>query len=295
MIQHSAPLVEVRGLTKRYPSFTLDNVSFTVNAGSITGFIGRNGAGKSTTLKCLEGAVHPDSGTIDYFGMPFAGNEDTVKSRIGFELDSADFYRTKRVETIAAVTQRFYDNWDMAAFETYCQAFDIDRRKRLKELSQGMRMKFALALSLSHRSQLLILDEPTSGLDPASREEVLDIFLALAREREVGILFSTHITSDLDKCADHIVYIDNGTIVGSGEISAFKDAYRVAPLAQAREAEADIRGIRHSVKGDTALISGTVNIGKAATLDDIITHTRKEGLTFNESGSELKHTERRRS
>lgn len=196
------PLVEVVGLCKHYPEFTLSDVSFSVEAGSITGFIGRNGAGKSTTLKCLEGSVHPDGGSIAYFGSPFAGHESEAKRRIGFELGGADFYRTKRVAQIAQVTRRFYDNWDEASYAKYCKLFNIDQGKRVKELSQGMRVKFTLALALSHRSQLLVLDEPTSGLDPASREEVLDIFLTLARQQGTGVLFSTHITSDLDKCAD---------------------------------------------------------------------------------------------
>lgn len=295
------PLVRATGLTKRYPSFTLQDVSLEVSAGSITGFIGRNGAGKSTTLKCLEGSLHPDAGEITYFGRPFVGNEEAAKRQVGFELGGVDFYRTKRLSEIAQVTRRFYEApqrhafgeqrrecvtahiseagnqlpvciWDQQAYERYCKLFDLDQRKRVKDLSQGMRVKFSLALALSHRSRLLILDEPTSGLDPASREEVLDIFLDLARQQEVGILFSTHITSDLDKCADHIIYIDDGRIVGSGEISAFKARYRVAPLEVAQAAKAPIIGMRRSVSGDTALVPARSGIGTAATLDDIMTH-----------------------
>ena len=272
------PLVAVTGLCKRYPEFTLSDVSFSVEAGSITGFIGRNGAGKSTTLKCLEGSVHPDAGSIVYFGAPFAGHEEQAKRRIGFELGGADFYRTKKVAQIARVTRRFYDDWDEAAYARYCKLFNINQDKRVKELSQGMRVKFTLALALSHRSQLLVLDEPTSGLDPASREEVLDIFLTLARQQGTGVLFSTHITSDLDKCADSIVYIDNGRIVGSGGLRAFKDAYRVVPLGQARSAGAPVLGTRLTAAGGTALVSATEGIGSPATLDDIMTHTNKEAF-----------------
>lgn len=269
-------LVEAEGLTKRYPSFTLEHVSFKVEEGSITGFIGRNGAGKSTTLKCLEGSVHPDEGTVSYFGHPFAGHEDWAKQQIGFELSGADFYRSKKVSTIAAITRRFYGEWDEVTFEGYCDLFAIDPRKRVKELSQGMCVKFSLALALSHRSRLLVLDEPTSGLDPASREEVLDIFLGLAHKEGVGILFSTHITSDLDKCADHIIYIDDGHIIGSGKLAAFKDSYRVAPLEEARAAGVRPIGIRHSARGDTALVLASAGLGRSATLDDIMTHVRKD-------------------
>ncbi len=274
----ATPLVEVVGLCKHYPEFTLSDVSFSVEAGSITGFIGRNGAGKSTTLKCLEGSVHPDGGSIAYFGSPFAGHESEAKGRIGFELGGADFYRTKRVAQIAQVTRRFYDNWDEGSYTKYCKLFNIDQGKRVKELSQGMRVKFTLALALSHRSQLLVLDEPTSGLDPASREEVLDIFLTLARQQGTGVLFSTHITSDLDKCADSIVYIDNGRIVGSGSLQGFKDAYRVVPLDQAQTAGAAILGTRLTAGGGTALVPSDTGIGSPATLDDIMTHTNKEAL-----------------
>lgn len=276
MTEDAAPLVKATGLVKRYPAFTLDDVSFSVRAGSITGFIGRNGAGKSTTLKCLEGSVHPDSGHIAYFGQPFAGHEAEAKRSVGFELAGADFYRTKRLSTIASVTARFYPTWDSEAFAGFCKRFALDPRKRVKELSQGMRVKFALSLALSHHSRLLILDEPTSGLDPASREEVLDIFLDLARTRKVGILFSTHITSDLDKCADHIIYMDDGRIIGAGELAAFKEAYRVAPVRDAKKAHAEVLGIRRTSSGDTALVSAQTGIGGAATLDDIMTHTRHD-------------------
>lgn len=133
----ATPLLEVRHLTKHYPGFTLDDITFAIAPGRITGFIGRNGAGKSTTLKCVEGAVHPDSGTIAYFGRPFAGNEHFAKQRTGFELGGADFYRTRRVATIADVTRRFYDHWDETVFARYCQLFQLDGCKRIMDLSQG--------------------------------------------------------------------------------------------------------------------------------------------------------------
>ncbi len=270
------PLLCVSGLSKRYPGFQLRDVSFSIEAGTITGFIGRNGAGKSTTLKCLEGAVHPDSGAIEYFGKPFAGNERAAKLQTGFGLGEADYYRTKRLSTIAKVTRGFYPNWDPAAYQDYCHLFDLDQGKRIMDLSQGMRVKFTLALALSHRSRLLVLDEPTSGLDPASREEVLDILLGLAREHGVGVLFSTHITSDLDKCADRIIYLRDGRVVGRGPLGQFKACYAVASLDEARAYGVEVLGVRHTAQGDTALVSASAGIGGPATLDDIMTHTVKE-------------------
>lgn len=267
------PLLRVGHLSKAYPSFKLHDVSFEVEAGTITGFIGRNGAGKSTTLKCLEGAVHPDSGTIEYFGEDFFGNECTLKPQIGFELNSAEYYRNKKLSLIAKVTSKFYANWDDNAYASYCGLFKLDQKKRIMDLSQGMRVKFALALALSHRPKLLILDEPTSGLDPASREEVLDILLDLARHENVGILFSTHITGDLDKCADNIVYIQDGMIIGRGDLNGFKRNFNVVELSVAEKNHAQIIATRKTADGGTALIPSSENIGAAATLDDIMTHT----------------------
>ncbi len=134
-------LLRVEDLAKSYPAFELRDVSFSVEAGTITGFIGRNGAGKSTTLKCLEGAVHPDGGTIEYFGKPYLGNEDTIKEQVGFELNSADFYRTKRLSLIASITSNFYANWSDDAYARYCKLFNLDQKKRIMDLSQGMRVK----------------------------------------------------------------------------------------------------------------------------------------------------------
>ena len=274
----ATPLLEVRHLTKHYPGFTLDDITFAIAPGRITGFIGRNGAGKSTTLKCVEGAVHPDSGTIAYFGRPFAGNEHFAKQRTGFELGGADFYRTRRVATIADVTRRFYDHWDEAVFARYCQLFQLDGRKRIIDLSQGMRVKLTVALALSHHAQLLILDEPTSGLDPASREEVLDILMNAARQENAGVLFSTHITSDLDKCADDILYLRDGKLVGSGPLATFKARYAVALLPEARKTDAPVLGLRRTADGDSALVPSDAGIGRPATLEDIMTHLPKEDV-----------------
>ena len=213
-------ILEVDGLVKRYPAFTLDNVSFSVKSGSITGFIGRNGAGKTTTIKALLNLVHPDAGSISYFGMDFNDNEKAVKQRIGYACGGVSYYPQKKLSEITAVTKSFYDNFDSDAYNRYLTAFKLDENKRVKELSEGMKVKYSLALALSHKAELLILDEPTSGLDPISRDEILRIFIKLA-EIGVSVLFSTHITSDLDKCADSIVYIKNGSIIGAGEKNEF--------------------------------------------------------------------------
>ena len=215
-------LLEVEGLVKRYPAFTLGPVSFSVEEGSIMGFIGRNGAGKTTTLKSILNIVHPDGGAIRYFGKELAGSEREIKQRIGFAGGAVDWYPRKRIADILDVTRRFYDTWDEAANRKYMDAFSLDPAKTPRELSEGMKVKLNLAIALSHRAELLILDEPTSGLDPVSREELLDIF-RLLRENGTAILFSTHITTDLEKCADSITYIKQGQLVSTGRFDAFME------------------------------------------------------------------------
>ena len=213
-------VLEVQGLCKTYPGFQLRDVSFAVAPGSIMGFIGRNGAGKTTTLKSLLHIVHPDAGEIRFFGLDLNGHEGEIKQRVGFAGGAVDFYKRKPIRTLAAVTRSFYGNWDEAAYRRYLDAFSLDESKSPMQLSEGMRVKLNLTLALSHRAELLILDEPTSGLDPVSREELLDAFRFL-KDRGVAILFSTHITSDLEKCADHISYISKGKLLASEPMDAF--------------------------------------------------------------------------
>ena len=215
-------LLEVQDLCKTYPGFRLDQVSFSVAPGSVMGFIGRNGAGKTTTLKSLLHIVHPDAGEIRFFGLKLDEHEREIKQRIGYAVGAVDFYKRKPIRTLADVTRGFFDNWDDAAYRKWLDAFSLDDRKTPAQLSEGMRVKLSLTLALSHHAELLILDEPTSGLDPVSREELLDAFSFLQKQG-VAILFSTHITSDLEKCADHISYISRGRLLASEPMQGFLD------------------------------------------------------------------------
>lgn len=213
--------LEVRNLCKVYPAFTLQDVSFTVPAGSVTGLVGRNGAGKSTTLKSLLGLVHPDGGEVRFCGMDTAENEKAFKEEIGVVLGGIDFYPKKKLKTITAVTKKFYVNWDEEAYRRYMALFALDEQKRVDQLSNGMRVKYLIALALSHGARLLILDEPTSGLDPVSRDELVQLFKALVADGQRSVLFSTHITSDLEKCADAIVYIKDGKVYQAATMQEF--------------------------------------------------------------------------
>lgn len=276
-------VLSVRGLTKRYDKFALKDVSFDVYRGEIMGFIGRNGAGKTTTLKSLMNYLHPDAGEIDFFGKPMTGNEMEIKRRTGFVTGGVDYYMRRKLRAITDVTRGFYPNWDEAAYKRCIAAFSLDEDKTPAELSAGMKVKYNLALAMSHRAELLLLDEPTSGLDPVSRDDLLDVFLGLKREG-VSILFSTHITSDLDKCADRITYIRAGEIQACCALEELVNAYVVAEIPE--DAVGGIPanlliGAKPARRGFIALVrksdAAKLNIATTpAALDDVIVHMEKE-------------------
>ena len=214
-------VVRITGLKKSYPSFELDRVSFALEAGRITGFIGRNGAGKTTTIKSMLNMVHPDEGEIEYFGMPLCGNEAAIKQRIGYSTGGINWYPRKKIRDIAAVMKTFYGSWDEALYRRYLSLFHLDEEKRAIELSEGMKVKCNLLFALSHGAEVLILDEPTSGLDPFSREELLEIFQQI-RGEGAALFFSTHIIADIEKCADDIVYISRGKIAAAMSADEFR-------------------------------------------------------------------------
>lgn len=211
----------VQGLYKHYPGFALEDVSFSLAPKRIMGLIGKNGAGKSTTLKSILNMVSPESGSVEIFQKDFIQYEKECKQRIGVVFGGIDFYPLKKLSSITAVTRKFYTDWDQSQYQKYIKRFSLDESKKFKELSNGMKVKYLLALALSHHAELLILDEPTSGLDPVSREELLHIFRQIVKNENCSILFSTHITSDLDKCADDITYIQNGRVLKSADKDTF--------------------------------------------------------------------------
>jgi len=189
------------------------------------GFIGRNGAGKTTTLKCIYNLISPTSGAILYRGRPILEDEAFFKSEIGLLFGEIDYYPNKTVKVMTEVTARFYPNWDRKAYLEYISDFGIVESKKIKELSTGMKVKYGLALALSHGAKVLLLDEPTSGLDPVSRDELLDIFIKIVSDGTHAILFSTHVISDLEKCADDITYIQKGKILVSETVPSFEKEY----------------------------------------------------------------------
>ena len=218
-------ILKIENLNKNYPSFSLKDVSFEVKPGEIMGFIGRNGAGKTTTLKSIMNLIHYESGKISAFDLDMTKNELENKQRIGFALSELNYYPNRTIRQLMNVTKRFYKNFDEKKFAEVCKLFNLDVDKKLEELSSGMKVKYSVAIALSHKAELLILDEPTSGLDPVSRDEILDIFREIVKNKDRAILFSTHITSDLDKCASNITYIHEGEILYTGTKKDFINSY----------------------------------------------------------------------
>lgn len=218
-------ILRLENVRKTYPSFTLKDVSFSVKPGQIMGFIGRNGAGKTTTLKCIMNLIHYESGNISAFETDMSKNELENKQRIGFALSELNYYPNKTIRQLVNVTKRFYKKFDQKKFDEACRLFNLNQDKKLEELSSGMKVKYSVAIALSHEAELLILDEPTSGLDPVSRDEISDIFRKIVKNKDRAILFSTHITSDLDKCASDITYIHDGEIIYSGTKNDFVNSY----------------------------------------------------------------------
>lgn len=214
-------LLKIEHLSKRYPGFSLQDVSFTLKPGRIMGLVGKNGAGKSTILKSMLNIVKPDQGTVTMFGKDFFQNEKACKQNIGVVFGGIDFYPLKKLSAITAVTRTFYPEWDQQKYENYLRQFSLDENKIFKSLSNGMKVKYLLALALSHNARLYLLDEPTSGLDPVSRDEILHIFTHIVKDKEKSVLFSTHITSDLDHCADDITYIQRGQVLKSSDKETF--------------------------------------------------------------------------
>lgn len=213
-------VLSVKDLCKEYPKFTLEHISFEIRNGSIMGLIGRNGAGKTTTIKSILNLIHVSSGEITYFGKDLREHEAEIKEQIGYAGGAVDYYKKKKIKEIVKVTKTFYKEWDDAAYHKYAEIFELDEDKTPAQLSEGMKVKLNLAIALSHGAKLLILDEPTSGLDPVSRDELLEIFKLVAKEG-VAILFSTHITSDLEKCADDITYIRKGNLEFTGSMNSY--------------------------------------------------------------------------
>ena len=278
--------IEVKHLTKKYQLFTLDDVSFEVPGGTIVGLIGENGAGKSTTLKCILNLIRRDGGEIALLEKDNVKDECAVKEDIGVVLDDTGFHDTLTADMVEKIMAKLYQKWDKNLYMELLKRYDLPKNLFLKEFSKGMKMKLSIAAALAHHPKLLILDEPTSGLDPVVRDEILDEFFAFIRDEDHAILMSSHITTDLEKVADTIVYLHKGKVLLQGEKDLLLEQY--GKLLCSREQlngvdKALLGGVRESQFGCEALVKDRAELKRRypdltvdpVSLDDIMVLTVK--------------------
>ena len=280
-------VIELQHVYKSFKGFELKDLSISVKKGFVTGFIGGNGAGKSTTIKLIMNLLQPDSGTISIFGLDYKKNEKEIKQRIGFVFDSNIFYENITLAEMKKIIKPAYPKWDDALFHQYVDMFELPLKKNLKTFSKGMKMKASLTIALSHHAELIIMDEPTSGLDPIFRSELLDILHNLMQNEERTIFFSTHITTDLDRIADYITFIHNGQHIFTKEYYKIEEEFAIVKGGMNlidRDTEQEFIGIRNTNHGFRALTAnkqrietlfGDTVIIEKPTLEDIMLYTKK--------------------
>ncbi|MBD8006875.1 ABC transporter ATP-binding protein [Bacillus norwichensis] len=218
-------VIEFRSVSKAFKAFSLENLDLEIKQGFVTGFIGANGAGKSTIIKLIMNLLQPDKGEVNVFGLDYASHEKEIKERIGFVYDNNIFYESLSLKDITRIVGPAYQRWNNNQFKAYTDQFELPMNKPIKKFSKGMQMKASLAIALSHDAELIIMDEPTAGLDPTFRRELLDIFQEVMVDEKRSIFFSTHITSDLDRFADYIVLVDKGEVLFNQSIDELQERY----------------------------------------------------------------------
>lgn len=280
--------LQISGLCKYYEGFQLHDVSFSLPEGFIMGLIGPNGAGKTTIIKSIMNLIMNNSGSINVFGKSHRDFEVEIKQRIGFVYDNPNYYEHLNLRQIKTIIAPFYKNWDEKVFNNLVQKFDLPLNKKIKKFSRGMVMKGAIAIALSHHADLIIMDEPTSGLDPVFRRELLDLLFELLQNEKKSILFSTHITSDIEKIADYITYIQQGRIVFSRRKDEVMESYAIVKGGNdllARVSGTLFKGTRKSNFGFEALTDNVKAVRKQfgedivlepATLEDIMYFNQRE-------------------
>lgn len=278
-------VLDVKHLSKTYTDFVLNNINFSLPMGYIMGLIGPNGSGKTTTIKTILNMVTPDIGNVFVFGKDHAEYEQEIKKDIGVVFDESYFVDDWDMADVEKSFALFYESWDSKKYWSMLDKFRITKEKKVKELSKGMQMKLMLACAFSYDAKLLILDEPTSGLDPVSRDELLEILASYIEDEQHSVLFSTHITSDLEKIADYITYINFGNLMFSGSKEDFVRGYRIVNgdrKSLTQELESKLIGIRTFTTGYEALIR-TEDLSYAAnadnldaTIDDIVVFVSRQ-------------------
>jgi ABC-2 type transport system ATP-binding protein len=272
--------IEIKNLTKRYDGFTLDNISFNVPKGSIMGFIGQNGAGKSTTINTILNIIKADSGEIRVFGKDTRTADVQIKQDISAVFDELPFHEQLNAKALDRILRHIFSHWSSEAFFGYLERFQLPVKKKFGQFSKGMKMKLQIAAALSHNAKLLIMDEATTGLDPVVRNEILDIFLEFLQDEEHSILMSSHITSDLEKIADSVTFIDKGRLLLTGYKDEILESHGVIKCSKAdyeNIGKGDIISARISDFGVEALVSDRQSISRKYS-GLVIDHTTLEEI-----------------
>lgn len=275
--------LEIKNLTKTFDDFTLDNVSLTLPEGCIMGFIGENGAGKSTTIKLVLDLLHRDSGDISVLGRDIRKSGTDLREEIGVVMDESNFPVNLTLSNINSIMKYCYKTWNSKKFLSLAQQFDLPDKKAVKDYSRGMKMKLSIAVALSHGSRLLILDEATSGLDPIVRDEILDVFLEFIQDEKNSIFISSHIISDLEKICDYITFVHKGKIIFSETKEDLLEKYVLVKCTKDQYETIDknaVVGVRKNSFGVEALMERSACsrglVCDQPTIEDIMLYFVKE-------------------
>jgi len=280
-------IIKLSNVTKSFNGFAVKNLSFQVKKGFVTGFVGANGAGKSTTIKLIMNLLQPDSGEVEIFGLDYKKHEKKIKQNIGFVYDDHVFYEHLTLLEMKKIIAPMYKRWDNSLFDKYVAKFQLPLNKKVKTFSKGMLMKASLAIALSHHAELIIMDEPTAGLDPVFRREFLALLHELVQDGEKTIFFSTHITSDLDRIADYIIFLHEGELQFIDEFLAVEERFVLVKGGLDlldRDTEKEFIAIHKTKLGFEGLsknkervkqLFGELALYEPATLEDIMFYTKK--------------------
>lgn len=276
-------VLEIENLSKYFDDFHLDHVSFSLPEGFIMGLIGPNGAGKTTIIKLIMNLIMKNQGSIKVFGKDHQQHEVEIKERIGFVYDNPNYYEHLNLKQMRKIIAPFYKHWDDDVFYNLIKKFDLPLKKTIKKFSRGMIMKGALAMALSHHADLIIMDEPTSGLDPVFRRELLDLLYELLQDKKKSILFSTHITSDLEKIADYITFINNGKVIFTSSKDEVLENYGVVKGGNDlldKDTKNHLKGIRSTDVGFEALTDNITTTKKLFGNDIVIDKATLEDIMY---------------
>jgi ABC-2 type transport system ATP-binding protein len=284
----SNTLLDVRAVSKNYGSFALRDVSFSIPKGYIMGLIGPNGAGKTTLIHLILNLLRRDSGEILVFGMDNIADDSAIKQQVGVVFDSVPYVEDWKVKDVGKAMSLFYDSWSQSRYLELVEKFHLDMGKKVKELSRGMQTKLMLACALAHEARLLILDEPTSCMDPVARDELMDMLRQYIADGEKSVLFSTHITSDLERAADFITYIRNGQLFFTGPTDELLEGWRLLKGGRSEltnELREKIVGLREHHAGFDGLVKAKDFpappdgcVLDQASIEDIMLYTAKEAM-----------------